>query len=218
MVNRRISWMSQIAAFVIASLVIAGCATQRPCPAGLAVSYESPRSWGFGWSVVLLQDGLALVQFNAEPAEYIRVPQKEVEHIFFLARQIVARKDVMANVVDAQNGTIAVHSQSGVDEASWDELIMPNYGFTVRSMHMQYVDAGDFISKWVHFKAYLAAAVGAAPRIERPKYISHLSERVLSVKASFWEASLPWWQELMERAYRARQVPIDQDDSGMWPD
>lgn len=210
MVNCWITWMSQIAACVIVALAIVGCAAQRPSSTALAVSYESPRPWGFGWSVVLFQDGLAMIQSDAEPVEYIRLPKEEVGRIFSLARRLVTHKNAMANVVDAQNGTIGVHSDADVDEAVWDELIMPNYGFTARSMRPQLDAAREFVSDWVQFKVDLAGAIGAAPRIEMPQHLTPPSEKILSATTSHWEASRSWWQELMERAYRARQVPIDE--------
>lgn len=210
MVNCRFTWMSQVAACVTVVLAIIGCAEQRISHTALAVSYESPRPWGFGWSVVLLQDGLALIQFNAEPAECIRVQQKEVDLIFSQACRIVHRKDAMVNVVESQIGTIGVHADAGVEEAVWDEMIKPNYGFTVRSMQPQYEGARDFVSDWMRLKADLAGAISAAPRIEMPQHINPLSDGILRATTSRWESSRPWWQELMERSYRARQVPFDQ--------
>lgn len=209
MVGFQMIRFSHIAISVAVWLVLDGCAAERVEPAVLAVSYESPRPWGFGWSVVLLQDGLAAVQTEAEEIKYVRVAHNDTDRIFQLAQQVMEYQLAMSNVVDAPGGRIVVYTHAGRDHALWDELVMPNYGFTTRSLQHRFDGAREFVSAWTRFTTDLAGAISVAPRANEPEQIDARSEQVLRTTVARWEASRQWWEELMERAIRTRQVPID---------
>lgn len=209
MVSRLIPFFARLVLLIAVAMAIGGCVAGSPTSSALAVTYESPRPWGFGWSVVILCDGLVMVQVDAELIEYCRLAREDTNRLFNEAQSIVARRDAMANVVDAENGWIELRGADWVQHASWDELIMPDYGFTARRNRHKFDEAARFARDWTAFTTDLAGAVSAAHRMDAVSDVDQEHAEALRVAKARWNDLRPWWQELMERAIRARHIPIE---------